>query len=90
MSHNRDKKAICLFELLLGTKLVGVTTLSLTAVGCTRRKTSITLATNHLFTVVLRSQSLQGGFDDTTTKTENQVKGGFLLNVVVAQSTAVF
>jgi hypothetical protein len=66
-----------------------VSTLSLTAVGGTRRKTSITLAANHLVTVVLAGQSLQRGFNDTTTKTENQVKGGFLLNVVITQGTTV-
>jgi hypothetical protein len=70
--------------------LVGVTTLSLAAVGGTRRKTSVALAADHLFAVVLGSQSLQGRFDDTTTETEDQVKSRFLLNVVVRQSTAVF
>jgi hypothetical protein len=67
-----------------------VSTLSLTTVSGTRRKTSITLAANHLFTVVLRSQSLKRGFNDTTTKTENQVKSGFLLNVVVTQGATIF
>jgi hypothetical protein len=81
---------IVLFYLLLGTELVGVTTLSLTAVGSTRRKTSVALTADHLFAVVLGSQSLQGRFDDTTTETENQVKSGFLLDVVVGQSTTIF
>ena len=67
-----------------------MSTLSLTAVGGTRRKTSIALAANHLVTVVLAGQSLQRGFNDTTTKTENQVKGRFLLNVVITQGTTVF
>jgi hypothetical protein len=69
--------------------LVGVTTLSLTAVGSTRRKTSITLTTDHLITVVLGSQSLKRGLNNTTTKTENQVKSRFLLDVVIAQRTTI-
>jgi hypothetical protein len=83
-------KASRLLELLLGTELVGMTTLSLTTVGSTRRETSIALAANHLLTVVLGSQSLQRGFNDTTTKTENQVESRLLLDVVVGQSTAIF
>jgi hypothetical protein len=67
-----------------------VATLSLTTVGGTRRKTSITLTTDHLFTVVLGSQSLKRGFNDTTTETEDQVKSGFLLDVVVTQRTTIF
>ena len=87
---NNIKGANSLFELLLGTELVGVATLSLTAVGGTRRKTSVTLTTDHLFTVVLGSQSLKRGFNNTTTKTENQVKSGFLLDVVVGERTTIF
>jgi hypothetical protein len=70
--------------------LVGVTTLSLTAVGSTRRKTSVALAADHLFAVVLGSQGLQRRFDDTTTETEDQMESGFLLDVVVGQRTAIF
>jgi hypothetical protein len=66
-----------------------MTTLSLTTVGSTRRETSIALTADHLLTVVLGSQSLQRGFNDTTTKTEDQVKSGFLLDVVVRQGTTI-
>jgi hypothetical protein len=66
-----------------------VTALLLAAVGGTRRKTSIALAANHLFAVVLGSKSLQGRFNDTTTETEDQVQGGLLLDVVVGQSAAI-
>ena len=83
-------EASCLFELLLGTKLVGTATLLLTTVGSTRRETSITLTTDHLVTVVLGSQSLKRGLNDTTTKTEDQVKGRFLLDVVITQRTTIF
>jgi hypothetical protein len=66
-----------------------VTALLLTAVSSTGRKTSIALAADHLFAVVLGSKSLQGRFDDTTTETEDQVQGGLLLDVVVGQSAAI-
>jgi hypothetical protein len=70
--------------------LIGVPTLSLTAVSGTRRETSITLAADHLFAVVLGSQGLQGRFDNTTTKTKDQMKSGFLLDVIVRESATIF
>jgi ribose/xylose/arabinose/galactoside ABC-type transport system permease subunit len=75
--------------LLLNTELVGVATLLLAAVSGTRRKTGIALAADHLLAVVLGGKSLQGGLNDTTTKTEDQVQGGLLLDVVVGQSAAI-
>jgi hypothetical protein len=75
--------------LLLNTELVGVATLLLAAVSGTRRKTSIALAADHLLAVVLGGKSLQGGLNDTTTKTEDQVQGGLLLDVVVGQGAAI-
>jgi hypothetical protein len=79
----------CVAYLLLDTELVGVTALLLAAVSSTGRKTSIALAADHLFAVVLGSKSLQGRFNDTTTETEDQVQGGLLLDVVVGQSAAI-
>jgi hypothetical protein len=67
-----------------------VATLLLAAVGGTRRKTSIALAADHLLAVVLGGKSLQGRFNDTTTETEDKVKSGLLLDVVVRKSSAVF
>ena len=75
--------------LLLNTELVGVATLLLAAVSGTRRKTGIALAADHLLAVVLGGKSLQGGLNDTTTKTEDQVQGGLLLDVVVGQGAAI-
>lgn len=63
--------------------------LPLTAVGGTRGETSIALAADGLLAVVLGSKSLERGLNDTTTETEDKVKGRFLLDVVVAQSTAI-
>ena len=67
-----------------------MTALSLSAVGSTRRKTSVANTANRLFTVVLGSKSLQRGLNDTTTETKDQVESRLLLNVVVGKSAAVF
>jgi len=66
-----------------------VTTLLLAAVGSTRRKAGVALAADHLVAVELGGQSLERGFDDTTTETEDQVEGRLLLDVVVRKSAAV-
>ena len=67
-----------------------MTTLSLSTVGSSWWQSSVTLTANRLFTVVLGSQGLQGWFNDTTSQSQNQVQGGFLLDVVVGQSSTVF
>jgi hypothetical protein len=43
-------------------------------------KTYVALAADGLLAVVLGSESLEGGLDDTTTQTEDEVESG-LLNV---------
>jgi hypothetical protein len=43
-----EEEASSLLELLLGTKLVGVSALSLTAVGGTGREAGVALAADHL------------------------------------------
>jgi hypothetical protein len=78
-----------LLELLLGAELVGVSALALAAVGGTGRETGVALAADHLVAVELGGQSLERGLDDTTTQTEDQVQGGLLLDVVVAQGAAI-
>lgn len=52
-----------LFQLLLWSQLVGVSTLSLSAVGGSRWQSSVAFAANGLLTVVLRSQGFQGWFN---------------------------
>ncbi len=47
------------------------------------------LAADHLVAVVLLGQQSQAGLDDTTSQAQHQVKGGLLLDVVVAQSAAI-
>jgi hypothetical protein len=41
--------------------------------------TYVALAADHLLAVELGGKSLQGGLDDTTTETEDQVESGLLL-----------
>lgn len=41
-------------------------------------KTYVALAADGLLAVVLGSESLEGGFNNTTTQTEDQVEGGLL------------
>jgi hypothetical protein len=60
--------------LLLGSELVGVTALLLSAVGSTGRETGVALSADHLLAVVLGGQGLERRFDDTTTETEDQVQ----------------
>lgn len=40
--------------------------------------TYVALAADGLLAVVLGGKSLEGGFDDTTTETEDKMKGGLL------------
>lgn len=48
------------------------------------------LATDHLIAIVFLSQHPQRWLNDTTSKTQYQVKCGFLLDVVIGQSSAIF
>lgn len=57
------KGAVRLFQLLLWSQLVGVTTLSLSAVGSSWRQSGVALTTDRLFAVVLGSQGFQRRFN---------------------------
>ena len=71
-----------LLYLLLGSELVGVTTLLLAAVGGSGGQTSVALSADHLLAVVLGGKGLERGFDDTTSETEDQMEGRFLFSVL--------
>lgn len=79
-----------LFKLLLRSELVGMTALSLSAVGGTGRETSVALSADGLFAVELGSKSFKRGLNNTTTETENQVESRLLLDIVIAESATVF
>ena len=67
-----------------------MTTFLLTAVGGTRWQTSIAITADHLLAVVLTGKNHQGRLNDSTTEAQNQMKGAFLLNVIVLEGTAIF
>lgn len=71
------RRSRSLLQLLLGADVVGVTALLLPAVGGTGMEPGVALAANHLIAVILLGQNTKGWFDDTTSKTENQVESGF-------------
>ena len=47
-------------------------------------------AENHLVLVVFASQSHEGRLNDATTKPEDEMKGWFLLDVVIGQGPSIF
>ena len=72
-----------------------MTALAFTAVSGFHWKPCVTLSANHLFAFVCAGEGSEGwlNFDATETtssKSEDEVKGGLLLNVVIRQSAAVF
>jgi len=78
-----------LLQLLLWSELVGVAALLLSAVGRTGWETGVALSADHLVAVELASQGLERGFDDTTTETEDEMEGRFLLNIVVGEGSSI-
>jgi hypothetical protein len=82
-------------HLLLWADVTVVSTLSLAAVDCVGWESGITLSANHLFAFVGSGQSSEGWLDldaseTTSTKSQNEMKGGLLLDVIVRESTAIF
>merc|ERR1712156_571817 len=79
-----------LLQLLLLSQIAASTALSLSAITSLQRQSSITSSANHLITSIFLGQNLQRRLNDTTSQSKDQVKGGFFLDVVVGQSSAVF
>merc|ERR1719158_743402 len=84
-----DNDQSSLLPLLLGSKIVGVATGLLPAVGSPGVQPGVTLPADNLVTVVFLGQNPQGGLDDSTSQSEDQVEGGLLLDVVVRQGPAI-
>ena len=57
--------------------------LFLSAVDRSRVQSSVTFAANFLVLVGLSRQDDQGRLDDAAAQTQDQVQGGFFLNVIV-------
>ena len=69
-------------------------TLSLAAVSGLRGESGVALSADHLLTLVLSGESDESGFDLDRTETataeaQDEMEGGFLLDVVVLESSAV-
>jgi hypothetical protein len=81
-------------ELLLGSDVGVVAALSLSAVGSLGGKGSVALSANHLLALVRSGKSGKGGLDGNgasaaTSESEDEVKGGLLLDVVVGEGASV-
>mmetsp|Transcript_79918 Transcript_79918/g.222307 ORF Transcript_79918/g.222307 Transcript_79918/m.222307 type:complete len:179 (-) Transcript_79918:8-544(-) len=79
-----------LFQLLLWAQLRSVSTLLLAAVSGARRKAGIAFSANGFVAVELLCQESQRRVVDTSTKSQNQMQGGLLLDVIIAQSAPIF
>jgi hypothetical protein len=69
--------------------------LSLSAVGCSGWKGSIAFSADHLVASVASCKSSKGWFDllgstTTSSKSEDQMESGFLLNIVVRKGSSIF
>lgn len=78
-----------LLQLLLGPQVVGVSTFGLPAIGSTWMQPCVTLAANHLVTVVLLRQNPQRGLNDAAPQSQHQMEGGLLLDVVVGEGASI-
>ena len=63
--------------------------LLLSAVSCSWGESGVALSANHLVTVVLSGQNLERRLDSTTTETKNEMEGRLLLDVVIAEGSAI-
>eukprot|EP00532_Pseudo-nitzschia_australis_P002156 CAMPEP_0168189262 /NCGR_PEP_ID=MMETSP0139_2-20121125/16249_1 /TAXON_ID=44445 /ORGANISM="Pseudo-nitzschia australis, Strain 10249 10 AB" /LENGTH=162 /DNA_ID=CAMNT_0008112079 /DNA_START=99 /DNA_END=587 /DNA_ORIENTATION=- len=78
-----------LFELFLGSQLRSVSALFLAAVAGLGWKTGVALAADGLVTVELAGKHGQGRIVNPSSQTKDQVQGGFLLDVVIAEGASV-
>ena len=81
-------------ELLLGSNVGAVAALSLSAVLSLGGKGGVALSADHFFALVLSGESSERGLNGdgssaTTSESEDQVEGGLLLDVVIAESATI-
>ena len=72
-----------------------MTTLSLSAVVGLEWQSDVTLSANHFFSLVLSSKVCESGLDlhrshTGSTESQDQMEGGFLLHVVIGESSFIF
>jgi hypothetical protein len=82
-------------NLLLWSDVSVMTTLSLSAVDSLWWKSDIALSADHLLSLELSSQGSESWFNldgshTTTSQSEDQVECGFLLDVVIRESSSIF
>ena len=92
--NNTPKSKSCL-DLFLWSNVTIVATLSLSAVHGLWWKLDVTFSANHLLDLVLSGQGSERWLKldlthTATSKSENEMKGGLLLDVVVGESSAIF
>jgi len=80
---------VFLLELLLGAQVVGVSAAAFAAVGGARRKTRVTLSANHLLAVVFLGQHAKRRLDDSSPQSQDQMKRGLFLNVVIGERASI-
>ena len=76
-----------LLQLLLGSDVGGVSAFLLTTIGGSGMKTSVTFTANHFVGIVFLGQKSQGWFNDTTTKSQHQMKSRFCKKRNIFSST---
>lgn len=64
--------------------------LSLPAVGSLQGQSGIALPAHLLITVVFLGNGSNGRIHDTAPQSQDQVQGGFLLDVVIGEGSAVY
>merc|ERR1719277_2691828 len=79
-----------LLQLLLRPELVRVTALLLPAIHRTGVEPGVTLAADHLVAIVLPRQHSQRWLDDAPAQAQDEMKSGLLLDIVIAESAAIF
>ena len=75
---------------LLESKLIAVSTLAFAAVSGLEGKSGITLPADLLVAVELLGDGGNGGIHGSSSESEDEVKGGLLLDVVVGEGAAVY
>ena len=81
-------------DLLLGSDITVMSALSLPAVDSLRGESGIALTADHLIALVLSGESGERSFNllsshTTTSKSEDEMESGFLLNIVIRKSSAI-
>jgi hypothetical protein len=78
-----------ILRFLLESELVGMTTLSLSAVGSFDGEGCITLSANLFLNVAGFGNGSHGGIHTSSSQSEDEMKGRLLLDVVIGKSSAV-